>query len=56
MSRLTNLVMALGFVVLMPDYVGLGESELQHPYCHAQSESDAGWQDRQVDLREFGSN
>lgn len=44
---LTNLgyVMAsLGFVVLMPDYVGLGESELQHPYCHAQSESDAGWQ------------
>ena len=46
-QRLDNLgyVMAsLGFVVLMPDYVGLGESELQHPYCHAQSESDAGWQ------------
>jgi len=34
---------ALGFIVLMPDYVGLGESEITHPYCHSQSESDCGW-------------
>ena len=31
-----------GYVVLMPDYVGLGSSELMHPYVHAQSEADAG--------------
>ena len=31
-----------GFIVLMPDYVGLGTSELMHPYVHAQSEADAG--------------
>jgi hypothetical protein len=36
-------ISSLGFVVLMPDYVGLGESEITHPYCHAQSESDSGW-------------
>ena len=34
---------SLGFVVLMPDYVGLGESQITHPYCHAESESDCGW-------------
>ncbi|MAO45955.1 MAG: hypothetical protein CL823_02280 [Crocinitomicaceae bacterium] len=31
-----------GYIVLMPDYVGLGESQLMHPYVHAQSEADAG--------------
>ena len=31
-----------GYIVLMPDYVGLGISELMHPYVHAQSEADAG--------------
>ena len=31
-----------GFIVLMPDYVGLGTSDLMHPYVHAQSEADAG--------------
>ena len=43
---LTNLgyaMASMGFVVLMPDYAGLGESAIQHPYCHAQSEADAGW-------------
>ena len=43
---LTNLgyaMASMGFVVLMPDYAGLGESTIQHPYCHAQSEADAGW-------------
>ena len=45
-EELTNLgftMASLGFLVLMPDYVGLGESPLQHPYCHADSEADAGW-------------
>tara|TARA_B110000444_G_scaffold252082_1_gene280870 strand:- start:1160 stop:2569 length:1410 start_codon:yes stop_codon:yes gene_type:complete len=31
-----------GYIVLMPDYVGLGTSELMHPYVHAESEADAG--------------
>lgn len=31
-----------GYIVLMPDYVGLGDSQLMHPYVHAQSEADAG--------------
>ena len=45
-EELTNLgftMASLGFLVLMPDFVGLGESPLQHPYCHADSEADAGW-------------
>ncbi len=42
-SNLGYLLSSLGFVVLMPDYVGLGESQIMHPYCHAQSESDCGW-------------
>ena len=45
-TDLTNLgyaMASMGFLVLMPDYLGLGESPLQHPYCHAQSEADAGW-------------
>ena len=33
----------LGQLVLMPDYVGLGTSQLMHPYVNAQSESDAGY-------------
>ena len=37
------LMAALGFTVLMPDYVGLGlDDQHLHPYMHAQSESDAG--------------
>ena len=32
---------SMGFVVLMPDYAGLG-STINIP-CHAQSEADAGW-------------
>ena len=32
-----------GAVCLMPDYLGLGSSdEVIHPYCHAESEADAG--------------
>ena len=32
-----------GAVCLMPDYLGLGSSDdLIHPYCHAESEADAG--------------
>ena len=37
------LMSTLGQVVLMPDYVGLGISQLMHPYVHARSESDAGY-------------
>ena len=42
-GNLGYLLSSLGFIVLMPDYVGLGESQIMHPYCHAQSESDCGW-------------
>ncbi|MBI49111.1 MAG: hypothetical protein CL850_02320 [Crocinitomicaceae bacterium] len=45
-DEITNmgyLLSSLGFIVLMPDYVGLGESQIMHPYCHAQSESECGW-------------
>ncbi len=42
-SNMGYLLSSLGFIVLMPDYVGLGESQVMHPYCHAQSESDCGW-------------
>lgn len=42
-SNIGYLLSSLGFIVLMPDYVGLGESQIMHPYCHAQSESDCGW-------------
>lgn len=42
-SNMGYLLSSLGFVVLMPDYVGLGESQITHPYCHAESESDCGW-------------
>ena len=38
-----GLMATLGQLVLMPDYVGLGTSQLMHPYVHAQSESDAGF-------------
>jgi hypothetical protein len=43
-NNMGYLLSSLGFIVLMPDYVGLGESQIMHPYCHAQSESDCGWQ------------
>ena len=38
-----GLMSTLGQLVLMPDYVGLGTSELMHPYVHADSESNAGF-------------
>jgi hypothetical protein len=41
-GRLGFLMSSPGFIVLMPDYVGLGTSDLMHPYVHAQSEADAG--------------
>jgi pimeloyl-ACP methyl ester carboxylesterase len=41
-GQLGFLMASKGFVTLMPDYVGLGLSELLHPYIHAQSEADAG--------------
>lgn len=31
-----------GYVTLLPDYLGLGDSEYMHPYSHAQSTSNAG--------------
>ena len=42
-GSLGGLMATLGQLVLMPDYVGLGTSELMHPYVHADSESDAGF-------------
>jgi len=41
-GRLGFLMASPGFIVLMPDYVGLGTSDLMHPYVHAKSEADAG--------------
>ncbi len=31
-----------GYVTLMPDYLGLGDSEYMHPYSHAQSTANSG--------------
>jgi hypothetical protein len=42
-NNMGYLLSSLGFIVLMPDYVGLGESQIMHPYCHSESESDCGW-------------
>ena len=42
-NNMGYLLSSLGFIVLMPDYVGLGESQIMHPYCHAESESNCGW-------------
>ncbi len=33
---------ASGYVSVMPDYIGLGDSEYMHPYVHAKSEATAG--------------
>ena len=41
-AMLGFLMSSPGYIVIMPDYVGLGDSQLMHPYVHAQSESDAG--------------
>ena len=41
-GSLGYLMSSPGFITLMPDYVGLGTSELMHPYVHAQSAADAG--------------
>jgi len=30
-----------GYAVVMPDYIGMGDSPGFHPYCHAQTEADA---------------
>ena len=30
-----------GYFVLMPDYIGMGESPGLHPYCHGESEATA---------------
>ena len=52
-SNMGYLLSSLGFIVLMPDYVGLGESQIMHPYCHAQSESDCGWRLVQAFVESF---
>jgi len=31
-----------GYVTILPDYLGLGDSEYMHPYSHAQSTANAG--------------
>ena len=41
-SSIGYLMSSPGYIALMPDYVGLGTSDLMHPYVHAQSEADAG--------------
>ncbi len=41
-GSLGYLMSSPGYITLMPDYVGLGISDLMHPYVHAQSEADAG--------------
>jgi len=42
-GQLGFLMAGLGFTVLMPDYVGLGEDDAHlHPYVHAESEAASG--------------
>lgn len=48
-SRITTqerlLVSALatsGYITVAPDYIGLGDSELRHPYVHAETQANAG--------------
>ena len=36
------LMASQGFLTLLPDYVGLGTSNLLHPYIHAESEAQSG--------------
>lgn len=44
-GQIGYLISALGFTVLMPDYVGLGiDDQHLHPYVHAESEAAAGIQ------------
>lgn len=39
---LPNAIAAFGYVVLAPDYLGLGDSRGFHPYVHAETEARAG--------------
>mgnify|MGYP006146654309 FL=1 len=41
-GSLGYLMSSPGYITLMPDYVGLGTSDLMHPYVHAQTEAEAG--------------
>ena len=41
-AMLGYLMSSPGYIVLMPDYVGLGVSQLMHPYVQAKSEAEAG--------------
>lgn len=41
-ATLGYLMSSPGYITLMPDYVGLGVSELMHPYVHSESEAEAG--------------
>ena len=41
-AMLGYLMSSPGYITLMPDYVGLGVSELMHPYVHSESEAEAG--------------
>lgn len=44
-GQIGYLISALGFTVLMPDYVGLGiDDQHLHPYVHASSEAAAGFE------------
>lgn len=40
--ELGGIFAANGYVTLMPDYLGLGESKVFHPYVHAASEASSG--------------
>ena len=41
-AMLGYLMSSPGYIVLMPDYVGLGVSQLMHPYVQAKSEAESG--------------
>lgn len=41
-SQLPILMAGLGFLVVTPDYLGLGDSPGFHPYVHAETEASAG--------------
>ena len=51
---LPNAIAGFGYVVLAPDYLGLGESRGFHPYVHAETEARAGV-DMLRALREYAS-
>ncbi len=41
-SRLPIMFASLGYLVVTPDYIGLGDSPGFHPYVHAETEASAG--------------